>query len=408
MGSIVIRNASIWDATGAPAFPGEVLIEGNTIKTIAPAPATIPANGAVEIDAAGKTLMPGLVEGHAHLTFPDVGSGPEMGVIPPEEHTLITMHNAKKILDAGFTSAYGAASAKLRLDIVIRNEINAGLIPGPRMRAATPEITVTGSLGDDNLAHMPREGFAIVANGVDEIVKTVRLGIREGVDNIKINISGRDFDEAHLAVMKDEEVRAAAETAHEYGKKISAHARASESVKLALKHGVDVIYHCDFVDEEALDMLEEAKDRVICAPAFGLLHAMLYESEDVGLTEADAEAWGIRNCLEESAKAHVEMHKRGVRIAIGGDYGFIWNNQGKNARDIEHFVNYFGMTPVEALQSATKVGGELMGIDVGMVREGWLADLLLVDGDPVADVKVLQDSANLSMIMKDGELYKAP
>lgn len=408
MGATIIRNAAVWDGTGKDIFPGAVLIEGNQIKAVASDPEVPAAPGAMEIDALGMTLMPGMIDGHSHLSFTDIAAGPVLGAIPPEEHTLKTMHNARTVLDAGFTGAYGAASAKVRLDVVIREEIEAGRIPGPRLRAASPEITVSAGLGDANLMHMPRDSFGLVANGVDEIVRAVRLCVREGVDNIKINISGQDLFDAERTVMKEDEVRAAVDTAHEFGKQVAAHARASESVKRAVRCGVDVIYHCDFADEEALDALESVKDRIFCAPAIGLQHTALHDAEPWGITTEMAEARGVRRLIERSSETHAAMRERGVRIAIGGDYGFAWNPQGTNARDIEHFVNYFGFSPNEALQAATRVGGELMDNRTGLVREGWLADLLLVDGVPLDDVTLLQDRDRLAMIMKDGKLHKAP
>lgn len=408
MRPIVIRNARIWDGSGDEAFPGTVLVEGERIAAVAPGANEPAAEGALDIDAAGKTLMPGLIDGHSHLSFADIPAGPDLGAIPPEEHTLITAHNARKLLEAGFTGAYGAASAKIRLDVVVRNEIEAGRIAGPRLRAASPEITVTAGLGDADLLHMSRDSFGLVANGADEIVRAVRLCVREGVDNIKINISGQDLIHAEHAVMKEDEVRAAVDTAHEFGKQVAAHARASESVKRAVRCGVDVIYHCDYADEEALDALESARDRIFCAPAIGLQHTALHEAEPWGITTEMAEARGVRKLIERSSAVHAEMRKRGIRIAIGGDYGFAWNPQGTNARDIEHFVNYFGFSPGEALQAATKVGGELMGNETGLIREGWLADLLLVDGDPLDDVTILQDRGRLAMIMKGGAMHKAP
>ena len=117
----------------------------------------------------------------------------DLGDIPPEEHVLLTMRNAKTLLDHGFTSAYSAASAKIRLDVVIRNEIKAGRLPGPRIRACGPEITVTGGLGDERKQHMYYESFGMIADGADEIARAVRLCCREGVDNVKVNISGDDL-----------------------------------------------------------------------------------------------------------------------------------------------------------------------------------------------------------------------
>ena len=161
----LIRNCQLWDGTGAAPFAAEVLIDGNRIGAVQRGSTQRIADGVEVIDALGMTLMPGLVEGHAHLSFCGATKNTDLGDIPPEEHVIETLHNARKLLDAGFTSAYSAASAKLRLDVVVRNEVNAGRSPGPRIRAASPEITVTGGLGDENRQHLMRDSFAIVADG---------------------------------------------------------------------------------------------------------------------------------------------------------------------------------------------------------------------------------------------------
>ena len=169
MNRVLFRSANVWDGSGAPAFPADVLVEGKRIKTIAPAPHRLATEGAVVIEARGRTLMPGLVEGHAHISFGGAVNDSDLGNIPPEEHVLLTMRNAKTLLDHGFTSAYSAATSKLRLDVVIRNAVNAGELPGPRIRAASPEITVTGGLGDERKAHMYYESFGLIADGKEEI-----------------------------------------------------------------------------------------------------------------------------------------------------------------------------------------------------------------------------------------------
>jgi imidazolonepropionase-like amidohydrolase len=352
--------------------------------------------------------MPGLVEGHAHLSFCGAARNTDLGDIPPEEHVIETLHNARTLLDAGFTSAYSAASAKMRLDVVVRNEVNAGRSPGPRIRAASPEITVTGGLGDENRMHLMRDSFGIVADGPDAIARAVRTCIREGVDNIKLNISGDDFVPAKggMTVMREEEVRMACEVAHAYGRRVASHSRASEAVKRAVRCGVDVIYHCEMADTEALDLLESARDRIFVGPAIGLIHNTLHEAEPWGITHAAAIELGMQRCLESSQRTYEQMRKRGIRVVIGGDYGFAWTPQGTNARDIEHFVKLFGYSPSEALQCATRIGGELMGLPVGRVAEGQLADLLLVDGDPLQDVRLLQDKNRLKLIMKNGSVHK--
>ncbi|MFI5015640.1 MAG: amidohydrolase family protein [Hyphomicrobiales bacterium] len=414
MTATLIRNAWIWDGKRDDRYPGEVLVQGNRIKAVAKGHGELKTEAAASvIDAAGMTLMPGLVEGHCHLSFVGPARNQDLGEIPPEEHLLRTCRNATLILDHGFTSCYSAASAKLRIDVVVRQEIADGYLAGPRYRAAGPEITVTGGLGDERKAHMHAESFGMLADGPDEIRKAVRLCCREGVDNVKINISGDEFvsmARAEITSMSEIEVKTAVETAHEWGKRIACHARAAESVKRAVRNEVDCIYHCDFADEEALDMLESVKDKVVVGPAFGLVHNAVFEGDLVGLNKETVERMGLPRKLEATCRTYQQMRKRGMKVVIGGDYGFTITPMGQNARDIGHFVKFFGYTPAEAMRCATKIGGELMGHagELGIVKEGALADLLLVKGDPLADLTLLVGAKSFAMIMKDGKLHRDP
>jgi imidazolonepropionase-like amidohydrolase len=211
-----------------------------------------------------------------------------------------------------------------------------------------------------------------------------------------------------MTVMSEEEVRTAVDVAHSFGKRVACHSRAAESVKRAVRCGVDVIYHCEFADEEALDMLEANKDRVFVGPAIGLVYNTLHEAGAWGITHEAACGMGMNRVMENSQRTYEQMRIRGIRVVVGGDYGFAWIPQGTNARDIEHFVKLFGYSANEALQCATRIGGQIMGQgnELGLVKEGYLADLLLVDGDPTKDVAILQDANKLSVIMKDGAVYK--
>jgi imidazolonepropionase-like amidohydrolase len=413
MSRILIRNAQVFDATGAPPYPADVLVEGNRIKAVATDRGAVDATGAEVIDGTGMTLMPGMVEGHSHPTFTGVAQPSELGEIPPEEHLIMSIKNTRLMLDHGFTSLFEAASAKLRLGVVIRNAIQAGDFIGPRMRAASPEITVTAGLGDERRVHMYRESFALIADGPDEIRKAARLCMREGVDNLKINVSGDDFvtnARAAITPMSRAEINAAAEVAKDFGRMLVAHSRSAESVKRCVEAGVDCIYHCDQADEEALDMLERNKDRHYVGPAFGLLYNLIYEPEKSGVPVDFIEQRGFRKAFDVSCETYHQMRKRGIRVVIGGDYGFAFTPQGQNARDISHFVRFFGYSPIEALQCATAVGADLMQMkgELGLVKEGCLADLLLVRGDVTKDVTLLQDKDNLAMVMTDGRLWKDP
>ena len=409
----LVRNAQIWDGENDERYPGEVFVDGNRIVAVARGAGQIQRDGVEVIDGGGMTLMPGLVEGHCHLSFVNPLRNQDLGEIPPEEHLLRTCRNATFILDHGFTSCYSAASAKMRIDVVVRQEIEDGYLAGPRYRAAGPEITVTGGLGDERKQHMHAESFGMVADGPDEIRRAVRLCCREGVDNIKINISGDEFvsnARAEITSMSELEVATAVEVAHEWNKRVACHARAAASVKRAVRNHVDCVYHCDFADEEALDMLEAAKDRVIVGPAFGLVHNGVYEGAIIGMTKEVVQQMGLQRKLEATCRTYEQMRKRGIKVVIGGDYGFQLTPMGQNARDIGHFVKFFGYTPAQALRCATAVGGELMGHkgELGVIKPGALADILLVDGNPLIDQSVLVGPGRFAMIMKDGKMHRDP
>jgi len=413
MTKVMFKNVNVLDCTGAPPFAGQVLVDGNRIKAIVPKGVRVPTEGAKVLDGAGATLMPGLVEAHGHVSFLDTANAEALGFIPPEEHTLRTAANAKKFLDHGFTSCNSAASAKARLDVVIRNAIDAGEIPGPRMRAASPELATTAGLGDVRMLHMHRDSFAIICDGAEEFRKTARAMVREGVDTLKINVSGDAsvaHSTAHQTVMTEAEIDAVCEVARMHGKRVAAHARSAQSVKLCVKHGVEVIYHATLVDDAACAALEAARDWVFVAPTLGITYTTLNEAADWGISTEVAESLGVRRELDAAIKNMKELKKRGVRVLPGGDYGFAWNPIGTNARDIEHFVKLLGFSAMDAILAATKLGGEIMqmGNELGQVKEGYLADLILVDGNPLASVKILQDADSLLAVMKDGRFHKAP
>jgi imidazolonepropionase-like amidohydrolase len=180
-------------------------------------------------------------------------------------------------------------------------------------------------------------------------------------------------------------------------------------VRLALKNNFRCIYHCDYAEGETLDLLEAARDRIFLAPAIGAVYTVAYEAEPWGITKEVATKLDSYRMLELSSALYTELRKRGLRVCIGGDYGFAWNPIGTNARDLEHFVNLYGYSPREALRAATEYGGKIMAMeDLGLIKEGFLADLLLVSGDPTNDVTLLQDKNNLKMIMIDGRYHKPP
>lgn len=405
--ALLLTNVNVLDCSGAPPFAGQVLVRGERIDAVWRKEQAPRVDDARVIDGRGRTLMAGLIEPHAHLSFTDCARSVEMGFIPVEEHLLITLRNARKMLAAGFTACVSAAAAKKRLDIVVRNAVNAGEFPGPRLLAASPEMTVTGGLGDVRLPHMYRENFAVVLDGVEAYTRFAREMCRDGADTLKINVSGdagTPAAPAERTVMSDAEIAAVTDVARAFGKRVAAHARSAEAVKRCLRHGVQILYHATLLDEEALDLLEAARNDVFVAPTLGHLYATLYEAQAWGLTTEGGQRLGLEDELQRGVDSARGLQRRGVRVLPGGDYGFAWNPIGANARDIEHFVKLLGFTPMQAIVAATKLGGDIMmrPDELGQIKPGYLADLLLIDGDPLHDVGVLRKPECIAMVMKGG------
>jgi len=411
--NVLFTNVRVFDGSGAMPYAGEVLVQGNRIARVGRGGAAA-IGGVTVIDGAGAFLMPGLVEAHTHFSWNDQPTLDSIQRMPVEEHILWCADVAKRYLDMGWTSCVGAATAKPRLDVVIRNAIAKGDIPGPRYLAASQEITVPGGLGDTSPPHLPfaELSFGAIVSGPEEMRRTVREFVKIGVDSLKINLSGEYITglPAELTPFADEEVAMCVAEAKRYGKRVAAHARSCESVKQCVRHGVEVIYHASFTDEEALDLLEANKEKHFVAPGLAWLINTSYHASEWGLTPEVTKKMGYHRELEVAVESLKKMLKRGLRILPGGDYGFAWTPHGTNAKDLEYFVKYLGMSPMEALLSATAYGGPIMrmGEVIGQVREDYLADLLLVDGDPLSDITVLQDRKRILAVMKDGEFHRAP
>jgi imidazolonepropionase-like amidohydrolase len=242
--------------------------------------------------------------------------------------------------------------------------------------------------------------------------KAVRFQIREGIDNIKLDVSGDPFypsTPGNSTPMTFEEIKVAADTAHDLGRKINAHTRSAEGSKRCIRAGVDGLFHCEYSDGELLDLMEEAKDRIFVAPTVGLLHQMMAgDASPFGLTPEVAGYMGIADLLENSARTHTELRKRGIRHLIGGDYGFGWSQQGQQAADIGLFMKYYGYSAADALVCATRNGGLAMmdSGDLGTLEAGKLADLILVNGDVLADVSFLTEHGRIALVMKDGQVQR--
>ncbi|MCY3661413.1 MAG: amidohydrolase family protein [bacterium] len=405
MGSTLFTNINILDGNAEGPVAGEVGVADGRISDVATNGGALPRDGQRVIDGRGMTLMSGLCDAHTHFTWNSGGSLDALAGMPVEDHTIVAVESARILIDSGYTMCVGAASAKERIDIAARDAIDAGMVPGPRYLACGQELATPAGV----LVY----GITREVSGAEEMSRAVREMCGQGVDNIKLILSGESITErvwAKDTYMTDEEVRAAVVEAHRVGKKVAAHARSTDSIKQCLRQGVDIIYHASYIDDEAADMMEERRDDIFVAPGLHWLYATLYEAADFGYPQEAAEAVGYKDELEHSIIGLKEIHKRGVRVLPGGDYGFAWTPHGTNARDLQHFVELLDFTPMETIRAATVLGGEIFGRpdELGRVAPGYLADLLLVKGDPSSDITVLQDHDNLVGIMKDGKWHKDP
>lgn len=407
---VVFTGGRVFDGSGSPAVPGDVVVRGDRIESVGPRTETTPDDRVV--DCRGATVMPGLVESHCHLTFPsavghvDPSFNPPVDVSffrhppSPDEHLAIAERNARILLDHGFTSAYSAGSlTPVPTEVRVRDRIAAGLVPGPRMRAASFER-------DNNPVRMGPDGPAPQATGPAAVRAFVREQAELGFDSVKLLMSNDDvfFEGGSMVTQYSaEEADAAGEQARESGVWLNCHAQSPESIKLAVRAGFRSIYHCSYADSEAIDLLEEHKDSIFLSPAVGIMWANVHEGAEFGI---DAETIGSVKSLAAMEQLYPELRKRGLRVLPGGDYGFPNNPIGRNARDLELFVRLFGYSPAEALRATTFHGGEVMDLPVGLLTEGYFADVLVVRGDPVADVTLLQDPANLTTIMQGGRFHK--
>jgi imidazolonepropionase-like amidohydrolase len=402
----LFKDVNVFDGTGNQAFPGSVLVDDERIAAVARGDEPIESNGATVVSGDGAFLIPGLVEAHAHLTWPSSIGRIFQGLqLPPEEHLLVAAYNAHVLLDHGFTSAYSAGSRGERFEVALRDEIDAGYLPGPRLRASSQETSGVAVPGVPGTHDNPHD------RSIEGLRAYVARMAKQGVDSIKFELSGDESSVcggSELVLFTEPEIAAIGAQARESQVWLACHAQAALAIKLAVKHGFRVLYHCTLADEEALDLLQENKDDLFVAPAVGLLYARVHEAEQFGIDRATAQRMGAVAGLDRMQQIYPEMRRRGIRVLPGGDYGFPYTPIGRNARDLQLFVDLFGYSPAQALAAATLSGGELMGLPVGQIRDGFLADLLLVDGNPLQNLRILQDPMRLCAIMKGGRFHKPP
>jgi imidazolonepropionase-like amidohydrolase len=407
-GTTLIVNGRLVDGTGAPPVPdAAVVVKDGKIAYAGPtrgAPEVPP--DARRIDARGGTILPGLVEAHFHPTYFNVAELADLDIKYPVEYvTILAACNARLALECGYTSARSGGSLH-NIDVWLKKAIEEDLIPGPRLAASGREICGAGGLMDWNPEHMKlgMEGLILLINGPEEGRKAVRKLVKDGAEWIKTYPTGDaaapDAADHHTLCMTFEEMAAVVAEAHNYRRKVTGHCRATQGIKNALRAGFDTIEHGTFMDQEALDLLLERD--VPAVPALYFELASIERGPSYGMPQAVID--GHKETLEGGSESARMILRAGGRLGMGGDYGFAWNPHGDYAKELTFFVRHVGFTPMETITCATKTGAEIMGRsdEFGTVQVGKLADLLIVDGDVIADISILQDRSRFIAVMQAG------
>ena len=406
MSRILFTNARVFTAVDETVLDDAgVLIDGDRIEWSGPMAVAPTVEDAERIDLGGRFVMPGMTESHVHLSYSNAHPS-QLDRQPVPIAMLDAVDNARTLLRFGFTSAISFGSAQ-GIDVHLRSAINTGRVPGPRLLASERDVGSTGSNAD---AKEPgSEGRKRIADGPWAVRAAVREVAKAGADVVKIFLDGEELSaHARPGVLSytDDEVAAACDEAHLRNLRVACHARSASAVKQAVRHGVDFIGHANFLDDEVVEMLAGARDRLFVGPGIAWEIQLLERGHEIGLSRAMMEARGYQRELDETISAVKRLREVGVRLLIGGDYGLSITPHGTNAKDLEYFVDLFGMSPGEALLCATRDGGLAMDPTgmLGTLEAGTTADLVIVDGDPTRDITVLQYEERIVGVMKDGRL----
>ena len=358
--------------------------------------------GLHEIDCQGRTVMPGLIDCHVHLVYAGSRNMEEAIRWPVETAVIHGVMHARAVLNAGYTAVREVGTIG-NTSVALRDAVRLRKIYGPKIVASGRGIGTTGSGNDLLPAHWESSGGRLVVDGVDAIRKAVRRQTREGVDNIKFIASGVEVHPTAytwMTTISEDELRAGIEEAHRWGRSVAVHAQSYESVKFALRWGADTIEHGTRLDEESIEMFKKSKSYLV--PTLCTLYSVLQLGEKLGLAQKQRDEMAVNEPLW--TKSIKDAYDAGVQIASGGDLGNRYPH-GDNARELEFLVG-LGMKNMDVLRSATSVAARAIcrSDKFGSVMPGLEADVIVVDGNPLADIGVLQDLARINMVFQDGEL----
>jgi imidazolonepropionase-like amidohydrolase len=402
--AIAVKAGRILDVRTGNYLTDQIIwIEGDRIKAVGKAAdiqRQMPSDATV-VDLSSATVLPGLIDCHVHLTFAPNLIGPGGLRVSYPREALIGARNARVTLEAGFTTVRNVG-AHGYADIALQEAINAGDVPGPRMLASGPPLSITGGHGDENYL-APQFNFSDegVADGVDAVIKRVRENIKYGADVIKFMASGgvlSQGDNPAFAQFNPEEMKAIVDTAHGLGRKVAAHAHGAIAIKYAVIAGVDSIEHGSYINEEDIQLMKQHGTYLV--PTLYLGDWLLANYQNLGLTPNMVEKAKV---VIPAARQNIgRAFQEGVKVAFGTDAAVY--PHGQNAGEFAVMVK-LGLTPLQSIQAATVNAADLIGWQeqVGTVEPGRFADLIAVNGDPLAAVHLLED---VRFVMKGGEVIK--
>ncbi|MGI8929459.1 MAG: amidohydrolase family protein [Candidatus Limnocylindrales bacterium] len=408
MSETVIVGGSVWDGTGATARGATVRIRDGRIVSVADGATRNEPDDAQVVDATGKFVMPGMIDCHVHLTSSGAANYELQrlkDLIPLQ--ALRGAANARTMLQAGFTTVRDL-SAPGYANIAIRQAIEGGFTVGPRVLAAGMSLTVTGGHGDSYYRPEVSVFRENLIDGPDAARRAVRETIKMHADVIKLLVTGgvmTDGSDVGALQWTPAELSAAIEQAHQLGVRVAGHCHGAIGVKEGVKAGLDTVEHGTMLDEEAADLLAErgaylvptivaGRSIVKHGTAAGIAPHVVRKAEQVGVLH--------QRSLELAQRA-------GVKIAFGTDCGTPFNRPGENAVELALLVEA-GLSPIDALTAATRVAAEAIGLsaELGTLEPGKIADLLVIDGDPLHDVNILRDQSRMAWVFSGGKIVKGP
>ena len=404
----IIRNGSLIDGSGrAPVENDAVVIQGDRIRSVGSVPPDVNVEdleNVATIDASGKWIMPGLIDGHCHLSFGQPampGITMARGTVSSEFSTLRAARNAQTVLRSGVTSVCVPGGTWF-IDVAVREAINSGMIEGPRVYCAGRFIVTYGSIADNEPSWVgtPEHVNGKLCNNVVDMVTEVRRQCKHGVNFIKM----ADSTWGDIQTISQEELKAVADEAHRRNARITIHSRGADSTRAAAQAGFDWILHADLATESDLDAVAEAGVRIMPTLTF-LEHASEY-GRDFG--RSDREVDQMKYNLEGGATVLQRARELGLKVLCGTDSGNspVMPYGELHANEPGIMVKYGGYTPLEAISACTRDNAFVVGLedDLGVIEAGKLADMLILDKDPVADISVLKGGRHIQSIIKAGKV----